>query len=70
MGVNRIKTVEYDPQAGGWIARDPNTGEVIGGDDWRWNCRASARDVVIHAKHRAERAAGAGVDTSRGGQPK
>lgn len=49
-----MKTVEKDPE-GGWIARDPNTGETIGGDDWRWNCRESARDVVWQAKHLPER---------------
>lgn len=46
----RIRTVEKDP-AGGWIARDPATGEEITEPGWRWNCRESARDAVWQAKH-------------------
>jgi hypothetical protein len=48
--MSRIKTVERDPE-GGWIARNPHTGEVILGDDFRWNSRESARGAVWEAKH-------------------
>jgi hypothetical protein len=49
-GKKRIRTVERDPR-GGWIARNPYTGEEIMEEGFRWNCRSSARDVVYQAKH-------------------
>jgi hypothetical protein len=52
----RVKTVEHDPR-GGWIARDPLTGEEILEEGFRWNCRASARDVVWQARHLPRRPA-------------
>lgn len=65
----RIRTVEYDPQAGGWIARNPYTGNEILEEGFRWNCRESARTAVWEARHLSPEAKAArGVPPSDGGQ--
>jgi hypothetical protein len=48
--VSRIRTIEKDPR-GGWIARDPSNGQIILGDDFRWNSRESARCAVWEARN-------------------
>lgn len=41
----RIRTVEHDAKGGGWIARNPWTGEEVW-PDFLWRTRAAARAVV------------------------